>query len=173
MSKNGLLLINTGDGKGKSTAGFGTITRTLGLGKKCAVVQFIKSPQSTCESTFFQTIPNIKFHSMGKGFTWNSKDLEIDKQAAKEALDQAIVYLNDPEYWTVMLDEITYAVNYNFIELETVLTALKERTPETNVILTGRDCPQGLIDVADCVTEMQKVKHPFDKKISARKGVDF
>ncbi|MGL1933729.1 MAG: cob(I)yrinic acid a,c-diamide adenosyltransferase [Fibrobacterales bacterium] len=173
MEKKGLLLINTGEGKGKSTAGFGTVIRSLGLGKKCAVVQFIKSPKSTCESTFFESVPNIAFHSMGKGFTWNSKDLEIDKQAAKEALDQAIVYLNDPEYWTVMLDEITYAVNYNFIELQTVLDVLENRTPETNVILTGRDCPQGLIDIADCISEMKKIKHQFDDKIPARKGIDF
>ena len=173
MKKDSLILINTGDGKGKSTAAFGTLIRSLGHGKKCAVIQFIKSQNPTGESKFFHSIPNIDFHSMGKGFTWDSANLEVDKAAAREGLEKAKEYLNNPEYTTVLLDEITYTVHFKFLDIEEIISAIQQRSPLTNVIITGRDCPQELIEIADCVTVMHKEKHPFDNNIPARKGIDF
>lgn len=170
---NSSILVFTGDGKGKSSAAFGTVMRSLGFNKKCAVIQFIKNNGKTSESSFFSTVPNISFHSMGKGFTWESKNLEEDKMAAQNALQKAITYLKDPEYWTVMLDEVTYAVNYNFIELQELLTAINDRSDGTNVIITGRECPQAIIDISDYATEMVKIKHPFDNNQKAIKGIDF
>lgn len=167
-----LLVVYTGNGKGKTTAALGMIFRALGRGWKIAVVQFIKGRESG-EFQFAETQPNVTWHVMGRGFTWESEDLEKDKKAAQEAWDQANVYIQSGEHNIVILDEITYAINYEFISLNDVLEALKNRPKHVHVVITGRDAPAEIVEIADLVSEMNPIKHPFDKGIPALEGVDF
>ena len=172
--KKGLVLVNTGNGKGKSTAAFGVIFRAIGRKKKSAVVQYIKGKWITGEALYAKELPeHITFFAMGLGFTWESEDLEQDKRAAQEAWQKSKEFIADEEHHIVLLDEITYAINYGFIELEDVLGTLKNKPEQKHVILTGRECPQEIMDLADCVTEMKHVKHPFDNDIPAQLAIDF
>ena len=170
---NGLLVIYTGDGKGKTTAALGMMTRCLGRGYPVGVVQFIKGKWKTGEGMFAESFPNLTFHTMGRGFTWESKDLDKDRQSAAGAWEKAKEMIDSGKFFVVILDEITYAINYHFIELADVLVALKNRPAGVHVVLTGRDAPPELVEVADMVSEMRKIKHPFDKGIKAQMGVDF
>lgn len=170
---NGLVMIYTGDGKGKTTAALGMMTRCLGRGFPVGVVQFIKGKWKTGERMFAESFPNLSFHVMGRGFTWESKDLDQDRQAAAGAWEQAKELIASGKYFVVILDEITYAINYHFIELEDVLQALRNRPAGVHVVLTGRDAPPELIEIADLVSEMHKVKHPFDQGIRAQIGIDY
>ena len=169
---NGLLVIYTGDGKGKTTAALGMMTRCLGRGYPVGVVQFIKGKWKTGERMFAESFPNLTFHTMGRGFTWESEDLDKDRQSAAGAWQKAKEMIDSGKYFVVILDEITYAINYHFIELADVLETLKNRPAGVHVVPPA-GCPPELVEAADMVSEMRKIKHPFDKGIKAQMGVDF
>jgi cob(I)alamin adenosyltransferase len=169
----GLVVIYTGHGKGKTTAALGLMLRAVGRQLPVAVVQFIKGKWKTGERLFAEGLPQVEFLVMGRGFTWDSKDLNRDKQAAAEAWEQAKAMILSGKRFAVILDEITYAINFGFIELADVLQTLRDRPAEVHVVITGRNAPQELIDCADLVSEMRNVKHPFDKGLKAQAGIDF
>ncbi|WP_170561673.1 cob(I)yrinic acid a,c-diamide adenosyltransferase [Ruegeria atlantica] len=169
----GLVLINTGKGKGKSSAAFGVVIRALGWGQKVAVVQFIKGKWKTGERRFFEERDLVTWHTMGEGFTWDTQDRERDIAAANAAFDKARALMSSGEYDLVVLDEINIALRYEYLSVEQVIDGLKERSDKTSVFLTGRDAPQTLRDYADLVTEMTEEKHPFQAGIKAQRGVDF
>jgi cob(I)alamin adenosyltransferase len=170
---SGQLLVYTGQGKGKTTAALGLVFRALGRGLRVAVVQFIKGKWKTGERQFAETLPELTFLVMGQGFTWESDDLSRDKAAARHAWDTACGLIASGEYAIVVLDELTYAINYGFLELDEVLQAFADRPAHVHVVVTGRKAPEGLLAVADLVTEMQSVKHPFAKGVPAQIGIDF
>ncbi|WP_282119716.1 cob(I)yrinic acid a,c-diamide adenosyltransferase [Ruegeria atlantica] len=169
----GLVLINTGKGKGKSSAAFGVVIRALGWGQKVGVVQFIKGKWKTGERRFFEERDLVTWHTMGEGFTWDTQDRERDIAAANAAFDKARVLMSSGDYDLVVLDEINIALRYEYLSVEQVIDGLKERSDKTSVFLTGRDAPQALRDYADLVTEMTEEKHPFQAGIKAQRGVDF
>jgi len=172
MSK-GLIIVNTGDGKGKSTAAFGTAFRALGHGYKVCVIQFIKSPSEYGEVISAEKFKNLEWHTEGRGFTWNSDDLEKDKAVARKGFELAKEKIASDRYDLIILDEITYLSNYKFIDIEELIEVLKDKPERLNIILTGRDADPKLIKIADTVTEMKKIKHCFDKGIKAKKGIEF
>ena len=169
----GQIIINTGDGKGKSTAAFGVISRALGHKKKVCVIQFIKSPGNYGEVNFFKDQKNIEWHIAGEGFTWNSKDLEKDKETAKKGFSLAVEKINSGDFDLIVLDEITYLTNYEFISMEELLDVLQSRPENLDIIITGRNADVKLVGIADTATEMLKIKHCFDNGIKAKKGIEF
>jgi len=171
--KRGLILVNTGNGKGKSSAAFGMVARALGHGMRVGVVQFIKGSFSTGEETFFRRFPEVSYHVMGEGFTWETQDRERDVAAAGRAWQQAIAFLTDPAVDLVVLDEINIALKHHYLDLQTVLAALRARPPMQHVVLTGRAAPDELIEFADTVTEMRDIKHAYRAGIQAQKGVEL
>jgi len=171
--ERGLVLINTGKGKGKSSAAFGVVIRALGWGQKVAVVQFIKGKWKTGERRFFEERDLVTWHTMGEGFTWDTQDRERDIAAANAAFDKARALMESGEYDLVVLDEINIALRYEYLSVEQVVDGLNARSGNTSVFLTGRDAPQALRDYADLVTEMTEEKHPFQAGIKAQRGVDF
>jgi cob(I)alamin adenosyltransferase len=169
----GLLVVYTGHGKGKTTAALGMVFRALGRGLRVAVVQFIKGKWKTGERAYAETIPGLTFLVMGRGFTWESDDLSRDRRAAEAAWQAAREIITAGEHAIVVLDEITYAIHYGFVPLEDVLAALNGRPAHVHVVVTGRNAPEALVTVADLVTEMRAVKHPYERGITAQPGVDF
>ena len=169
----GLVLINTGKGKGKSSAAFGVVIRALGWGQKVAVVQFIKGKWKTGERRFFEERDLVTWHTMGEGFTWDTQDRERDIAAATAAFGKACDLMSSGEYDLVVLDEINIALRYEYLSVDSVIEGLRARSNKTSVFLTGRDAPQKLRDYADLVTEMTEEKHPFQAGIKAQRGVDF
>jgi cob(I)alamin adenosyltransferase len=169
----GLLVINTGDGKGKTTAAIGTAFRALGHGMRVGMIQFIKGRWKTGERKLGERTPNLTWLAMGHGFTWESLDLDRDRAAARAAWSTASGWLQEDSYDLVILDEITYVINYGFVPLDEVLSGLKHRRPDLHVILTGRAAPPELTAIADIVTEMQVVKHPYRDGVSAQRGIEF
>lgn len=169
----GLVLINTGKGKGKSSAAFGVVIRALGWGQKVAVVQFIKGKWKTGERRFFAERDLVTWHTMGEGFTWDTQDRDRDIAAATAAFDKARDLMASGDYDLVVLDEINIALRYEYLSVDVVIEGLKARSDRTSVFLTGRDAPQALRDHADLVTEMTEEKHPFQAGIKAQRGVDF
>ncbi|WP_170364527.1 cob(I)yrinic acid a,c-diamide adenosyltransferase [Ruegeria arenilitoris] len=169
----GLVLINTGKGKGKSSAAFGVVIRALGWGQKVAVVQFIKGKWKTGERRFFEERDLVTWHTMGEGFTWDTQDRDRDIAAATAAFDKARDLMASGDYDLVVLDEINIALRYEYLSVDAVIEGLKARSDRTSVFLTGRDAPQALRDYADLVTEMTEEKHPFQAGIKAQRGVDF
>ncbi|MGI2110380.1 cob(I)yrinic acid a,c-diamide adenosyltransferase [Shewanella frigidimarina] len=172
QDEKGILLVLTGNGKGKSTSGFGSITRAVGHGHKAAVVQFIKGTWACGERNLLEGA-GVPFHVMGTGFTWETQDKEKDTQAAMEAWLEAEKLLKDESINMVLLDELTYMVSYHYIELERVLTALRNRPPMQHVIITGRACHRDIIELADTVSEVQPIKHAFNEGIKAQLGFDY
>ncbi len=171
--EQGLVLIHTGKGKGKSSSAFGVVVRALGWGHKVAVVQFIKGKWKTGERRFFEEHGLVTWHTMGEGFTWDTQDKERDIAAAQAAFKKAAELIASGEYDLVVLDEINIALRYEYLSVEQVIEGLDARTDKTGVILTGRDVPEALCDYADLVTEMTEIKHPFKAGIKAQRGVDF
>jgi cob(I)alamin adenosyltransferase len=171
--RRGLVLVYTGQGKGKTTAALGIVFRALGRGMRVAVVQFIKGKWKTGERLFAETLPGLTFLVMGKGFTWNSDDLSRDRAAAQAAWSTAKQLIAGGANAVVVLDEITFAINYGFVELADVLAALRDRPPHVHVVLTGRNAPDELRAAADLVTEMTAVKHPFERGVTAQPGIDY
>lgn len=169
----GLLIVYTGHGKGKTTAALGAVFRALGRGLRVAVVQFIKGKWKTGERVFAERLPELTFLVMGQGFTWESDDLSRDREAARHAWSTAAQLIAAGEHALIVLDEITYAIHYDFIALADVLEALRVRPPHVNVIITGRNAPSELCDLADVVTEMSLVKHPYAQGRKAQVGIDY
>ena len=172
QDEKGILLVLTGNGKGKSTSGFGTVARAVGHGKKAAVVQFIKGTWECGERNLLEGA-GVSFHVMGTGFTWETQDKEKDTAAALVAWEAAEALLQDESIDCVMLDELTYMVSYHYLDVERVLTALKNRPPMQHVIITGRACHRAIIELADTVSEVQPLKHAFEAGIKAQQGFDY
>ena len=173
QTKKGLLLIHTGNGKGKSSSAFGVLARALGQGLSCAVVQFVKSRSDSGEEAFFRKFPDqVSWQVMGEGFTWETQDRERDKRAAVAAWAEVCKKLADPSIDLVILDEFTYAFKFGWLELDPVIEALRNRPAMQHVIITGRAAPPALVEVADTVTEMGMVKHAFQQGIKAMPGIE-
>jgi len=171
--QRGLLLVFTGNGKGKTTAAWGTVTRALGYGYRVGVVQFIKGQWECGERERLAEDPNLEVAIMATGFTWETQNRESDTRACHEVWQQAQRMLADPEVYLVVLDEITYMLKFGYLDIATVRRAISERPAEQTVIVTGRNAHRELIDLADTVTEMQEVKHAFNAGIQARRGIDY
>jgi cob(I)alamin adenosyltransferase len=179
ISEQGLIIVNTGNGKGKTTAALGMVLRSLGHGYKVAIVQFIKGAWEPAEKAAFSpwssgNDPQLAFHAMGEGFTWDTQDRDRDIQKAQEAWEKALSYITNPDYRFVLLDEVNIALKLGYLSPELVLSGLDQKPDLTHVVLTGRGAPQGIIDRADLVTEMQIIKHPFKEQgIKAQAGIEF
>ena len=170
----GLVLVHTGDGKGKSSSAFGVVIRALGWGHKVAVVQFIKGTWITGERQFFDKLDaSIDWHTMGEGFTWDTQDKERDIMAAEAAFERAQEMMTSGDYDLVVLDEINIAMRYDYLTTDAVLAGLNARSDRTSVILTGRDAKPDLCEYADLVSEITEVKHPYKNGIKAQRGIDF
>ncbi len=174
--EKGLIIVHTGPGKGKSSSGFGMIMRCVGHGMPCAVVQFIKGNWESGERNVLKTrfADLCTVHTMGEGFTWETQDRARDVAAAMAAWDKAKELIRDPAIHMVLLDEINIALRYDYIPLDDVVAFLRdEKPPMTHVVLTGRNAKPELIEIADLVSEVQAVKHPFKQGIKAQKGVEY
>jgi len=174
--EKGLIIVHTGKGKGKSTAAFGMIFRCIAHGMPCAVVQFIKGGMSTGERDLIESrFSDIcQFHTMGEGFTWETQDKTRDMEMAAAAWEKAKELVRDPANRMVLLDEINIALRYDYIPIEEVVSFLKAEKPAmTHVVLTGRNAKDELIEIADLVTEMELVKHPFRSGVKAQIGVEY
>jgi cob(I)alamin adenosyltransferase len=169
----GLILVHTGDGKGKSSSAFGVIVRALGWGHNVGVVQFIKGKWITGERQFFDKLGGVDWHTMGEGFTWDTQDKDRDIAAAEAAYAKAIQMMASGDYDLIVLDEINIALRYDYLAVGDVIEGLEGRSERTSVVLTGRDAKQELCDYADLVSEMREVKHPFKSGIKAQRGIDF
>jgi len=170
----GVFVVNTGNGKGKRSSGFGMLARSLGHGLRCGVVQFIKGSFATGEEAFFRRFPDeLDYHVMGEGFTWETQDRARDIAAAQAAWAVARRMLADPDYDFVLLDELNIALVKDYVALDEVLAAVRARPERQHVVITGRGAPEGLIEAADTVTEMRLVKHAFNAGIMAQKGVEL
>jgi len=170
----GIIIVNTGNGKGKSSSAFGMVARALGHGMKVGVVQFIKGAMSTGEEQFLRRFPDeVSFHAMGEGYTWETQNRERDVLKAEEAWEQARRFLTDPAYGLVVLDELNIALKYRYLDVHTVIGDLLDRPTMQHVVVTGRAAPPELIAVADTVTEMNVVKHAFKAGIAAQAGTEW
>ncbi len=169
----GVLLVLTGNGKGKSSSAFGMVARALGHGMQVAVVQFIKGEFSTGEEAFFRRFPEVRYHVMGEGFTWETQDSDRDRKAALAAWELATGLLKDPGIDLVVLDELNIAVKLGLVPLDPVLDILEARPPHQHVVVTGRGASPALIDIADTVTEMRPIRHAFDAGVMAQKGIEL
>ena len=169
----GVLLVHTGNGKGKSSAGFGMLARALGHGMRVGVVQFIKGAFSTGEEAFFRRFPEVDYHVMGEGYTWETQDRERDIAAAQAAWGKAAAMLADPALQLILLDELNIAFKHHYIDVNDVIAALHIRPAMQHVIITGRGAPQALIDIADTVTEMVVIKHAYAAGIRAQLGIEL
>jgi len=168
----GLVLVITGNGKGKSTAGFGTVARAVGHGQKCSVAQFIKGTWDCGERNLLEQ-HNVEFQVMKTGFTWETQNKETDTEAAQAIWQECKRMLKDDSINVVLLDEITYMVSYNYIELDEVVEAIENRPKMQSVVITGRAAHRTLIELADTVSEVKNVKHAFDSGVKVLKGVDW
>lgn len=174
QNEQGVLLVLTGPGKGKSSSAFGMAARALGHGMKVGVIQFIKGRRETGEEAFFRRLPNVDYHIMGEGFTWDTQDRERDVRAAEAAWEVAQGMLRDPGFALVLLDELNIALRHEYLDLDRVLDDLQARPEMQHVVVTGRYAPQQLIELADTVTEMKVVKHAFkDQGVKAQKGIEL
>jgi len=180
--EKGLIIVNTGNGKGKTTAALGMVLRSLGHGYRVAIVQFIKGAWEPAEKAAFQhwtsaapgETPQLEFHAMGEGFTWETQDRERDTEKAQAAWEKALEFIGNPDLRLVLLDEINIALKLGYLDVQDVLTGLEQKPAESHVILTGRGAPAALIERADLVTEMTLVKHPFrEQGVKAQPGIEF
>jgi cob(I)alamin adenosyltransferase len=172
--KIGIIVVNTGNGKGKSSSGFGMVSRAMGHGMKVGVVQFIKGAMSTGDEKFLRRFPDeVSFHAMGEGYTWETQDRERDIEMARRAWEQAKTFLADPGVGLVLLDELNIALKYRYLDVHAVIADLLERPDMQHVVITGRGAPPELIAVADTVTQMDVVKHAFKEGIGAQEGIEW
>ncbi|MDH5184855.1 MAG: cob(I)yrinic acid a,c-diamide adenosyltransferase [Gammaproteobacteria bacterium] len=171
--EQGVLVVNTGNGKGKSSAAFGMAARALGHDMKVGIVQFIKGASSTGEESFFRRIPGVDYFVMGEGFTWETQDRDRDVAAAEAAWEKARAMLSDPAYELVLLDELNIVLKYQYLDINTVIADLQTRPEMQHVVITGRAARPELIEIANTVTEMNMVKHAFKSGIKAQKGVEL
>ncbi|MEQ9925581.1 cob(I)yrinic acid a,c-diamide adenosyltransferase [Pectobacterium brasiliense] len=168
----GILIVFTGNGKGKTTAAFGTVTRAIGHGLRAGVIQFIKGEWPNGEKNLLQQ-HGVEFQVMATGFTWDTQNRQTDTEAAQHVWQHGKRMLADPQLDLVVLDELTYMISYDYLDLSDVVTALKQRPAGKTVIITGRGCHRDLLEMADTVTEMRPVKHAFDSGIQAQQGIDW
>ncbi|WP_019500040.1 cob(I)yrinic acid a,c-diamide adenosyltransferase [Pseudanabaena sp. PCC 6802] len=173
--EKGLIIVHTGDGKGKTTAALGMVLRSLGHGYQVAIVQFIKGAWSPAEKAVFERWGDrITFLAMGEGFTWETQDRDRDIAHARSAWETALTFVQNPEIQLVLLDEINVAIKLGYLTATQVIAGLEQKPPNSHVILTGRGAPPELIDYADLVTEMKLVKHPFrEQGVKAQAGIEF
>ncbi|MGC9526148.1 MAG: cob(I)yrinic acid a,c-diamide adenosyltransferase [Limnospira sp.] len=173
--EKGLIIVHTGNGKGKTTAALGMVLRSLGHGYKVAIVQFIKGAWEPAEKAAFSKWPDqLQFHALGEGFTWETQDRDRDIQKAQDAWELSRSLIADPDIKLVLLDEVNIAMKLGYLPVETVLAGLEEKPEDSHVILTGRGAPKTLIERADLVTEMTLVKHPFrEQGVKAQPGIEF
>jgi cob(I)alamin adenosyltransferase len=171
----GLIIVNTGNGKGKTTAALGMVLRSLGHGYRVAIVQFIKGGWEPAEKAAFEKWENqLEFHAMGEGFTWETQDRDRDIQKAQAAWEKSLTFIRNPEWRLVLLDEINVALKLGYLQIEQILAGLEEKPPTSHLILTGRGAPAALIERADLVTEMTLIKHPFKEQgVKAQPGIEF
>jgi cob(I)alamin adenosyltransferase len=168
-----LVLVNTGEGKGKSSAAFGVMLRALAMEWKVAVVQFLKSGEwRTGEEKIGRQL-GVDWHAIGEGFTWDSADLTEDQAVAQEAWRQARALIEGGTHQLVILDEITYPMTWGWIDTDDVVATIRDRPDTVNIVATGRDAPVALVDVADTVTDMRMVKHAYERGIAAKKGSEY
>jgi cob(I)alamin adenosyltransferase len=171
QAKRGLLIVNTGNGKGKSTAGFGVVARTLAYGRKAVVIQFIKATPDTAEKVLRGE--NLRWHAVGGGFTWDTQDRAGDVALCEKGWALAEAAMADPTVSLVMLDEMNIVLSMGYLAVAPIVEALRKRRPDLHVILTGRDAPDALREAADLVSEIKEVKHPFNNGIMAQPGIEF
>ncbi len=173
MADIGRIIINTGNGKGKTTAALGTAFRALGYGKKVCVIQFLKGKGDYGERLMVRNIDNLDWCICGKGFVFTKENIEKDRVAAREGFKIATQKVLSDAYDLIILDEITYLPHYDFLDVENIIDLINSRPERLTVILTGRDADPRLIEIADTVTSMEPVKHAFDQGIKAQKGIEF
>lgn len=172
--EKGVMILLTGDGKGKSSSAFGMVVRSLGYGYKVGVVQFIKGEQLSGEELYLRDhCPQVDFYQMGTGFTWDTQDRDADIAAAQTTWKVVEPMLSDPSYHLVIIDELTYMLSYKYLDESMVIKALSNRPPSQSVVVTGRGGGNSLKDIADTVSEIKDVKHAYHSNIKARKGVDY
>ena len=173
QTDKGLLLVLTGNGKGKSSSAFGMLARSVGHGLKCGVVQFIKGQWECGEQLLFEANPLVEFHVMNTGFTWETQDRDTDIAAALATWEKAVGLLSDSSIDVVILDELTYMLTYGYLDKEQVLGALKNRPESQHVVVTGRNASKELVELADTVSEVVDTKHAFNAGIKVQKGIDY
>ena len=172
--EKGLLIVHTGKGKGKSTAAFGLAARAIGNGMKVGVVQFVKGKWATGERAVLERFPDlVTVRVMGEGFTWDTQDRQRDIAAARKAWESAKEFLADPSYRLVVLDELNIVLRYDYLDIDDVLAGLAARDPGQHVVVTGRNAKPALVEMADLVTEMTEIKHPFRAGVKAQVGIEF
>jgi len=171
--QRGVIVVATGNGKGKSTSGFGMAARALGHGMQVGIVQFIKGSFSTGEEAFFRRFPEVRYHVMGEGYTWETQDRDRDIETARAAWNKAAEMLRDARIDLVFLDELNIVLKLGYLPVSQVVEALQRRPPMQHVVITGRGAPPELVEVADTVTEMRPIKHAFDAGVRAQKGVEL
>lgn len=176
--ERGILIVNTGDGKGKSSSAFGTAIRAAGHGQKVGIMQFIKGTWKTGEAESFKRFPEIDHMVSGDGFTWNTQDIDEDTASAQHGWSKTVEMIEscrsaNPAYDLIVLDELNIALRYDYLDIHEVVAVLANKPEKLNIIVTGRDAKPELIDIADTVTDMTMVKHAFEAGIRAQKGVEF
>ncbi|MGK7922274.1 MAG: cob(I)yrinic acid a,c-diamide adenosyltransferase [Trichodesmium sp.] len=173
--EKGLIIVNTGNGKGKTTAALGMVMRSLGHGYRVAIIQFIKGAWEPAEKAVFTKWgEQISFHALGEGFTWETQDRDRDIQKVYEAWNLALTYIRNPEFKLVLLDEVNVSLKLGYLKLEDLLAGLAEKPADSHVLLTGRGAPPELIERADLVTEMKMIKHPFrEQGVKAQPGIEY
>ena len=173
MAKEGRIIIHTGEGKGKTTAALGTVFRALGHGQKVCVIQFIKGQGKYGERLFAEKIDNLDWHICGKGFVFNKEQIDEDRKVAEDGFALAAESITSDRYDLVVLDELTYLPNLGFLPIEKIVETIKAKPKRLSIIITGRDAPNELVDLADTVSEIAVVKHAYQQGIKAQKGVEF
>ncbi|QIG51247.1 cob(I)yrinic acid a,c-diamide adenosyltransferase [Nordella sp. HKS 07] len=172
--EKGLLIVHTGKGKGKSTAAFGMVFRCIGHGMKAGVVQFVKGAWATGERTVLEKFPDlVTIKAMGEGFTWETQDRERDIVHARAGWEEAKRMIADPDYKLVLLDELNIVLRYDYLPTEEIIEVLRNKPADKHVIVTGRNAKEELIEIADLVTEMEQVKHPFRSGVKAQMGIEY
>lgn len=174
MSKKGLIAVFTGNGKGKTSAALGLVLRSSGYRKKVCMIQFIKGNSKCGEHEGMKHLDGLaEIHTMGQGFTWKSENIENDIKLAQEAWAFATTKIQENRYSMIILDELTYLIKYNMVDENAILDVLKNKPTDLHIVITGRDASDGLRDIADLVTEMKEIKHPYTQGISAQQGFDY
>ena len=173
-AEKGLLIVHTGKGKGKTTAALGMVIRAVGHDMRVGMVQFVKGAMTTGEAAVLARFPEVDFHAMGEGFTWNTQDRARDIATARTAWDEVKRMIADPSYDLIVADELNIVLRYDYLPLDEVLEVLATKGAMTHVVITGRNAPEALIEAADLVTDMTQVKHPFrEQGVKAQKGIEF
>ncbi len=173
---HGLLMVNTGDGKGKTTAAIGVLVRAAGRGMRCCMIQFMKSKNDRYGEHESLEKLGVEVHTMGAGFTWDTQDKTVDIRTSEETWELCVEKMRSEEYDLLVFDELVYVLDYKFLDLTEVLAeikAIREKQPHLHIIMTGRNAPADLVEAADLVTEMKEIKHPFHAGIYAQQGIEF